>query len=169
MHNLNSHHFSKMQTKYLFLKILRQQLWYIWTSEMGIFLIVIDNGLWKKSNDDTIMYVYVSRYNSATYPNQWHNILVFYQWLLKFTTQHNLPTLMTLWCMFTIFLNSDYIQLNFGTSTELSYFTWEREDVYIFWSRSAEAGVILWMPYSIMVGLQESSDQLLITLDNMWK
>ena len=33
-----------MQTKYLFLEILCQQLWDIWTSEMGIFLIVIDNG-----------------------------------------------------------------------------------------------------------------------------
>ena len=117
-----------------------------------------------KPKDDTIMYVYVSRYNSATYPNQWHNILVFYQWRLKFTTQHNLPTLMTLWCMFTIFLNSDYIQLYLHRTLK-----WDREDVHIFWSWSAEGAVILWMPYSIMVGLQEGSDQLLITIGNMWK
>ena len=44
MHNLDSDHLSKMQTKYAFpLEILCQQLCYLWTSRIGSnFFIRID-------------------------------------------------------------------------------------------------------------------------------
>ena len=80
MANLNSDHFSKMQSSIIFWKWcakiydINEHLKWV----LSIFLIRIDNSKWKKSKDDNIVYVYISRYNSAPYPNQWHNILVFY-------------------------------------------------------------------------------------------